>query len=175
MKISLFIICTALMFTLFSCQTEPRALTADEVKKEEGEIIRVIEANNRASEEKNFAEYLKTLADSVTFFGTDKSEVIRTFADYKIAIQKQWEAYEYTKYSNITDVFITMDKNATVASIIYGVQLEAKRNGKIENVFLRVSRNLLKQNGKWVIASGITSIPREAPISNPTDTTLPNQ
>lgn len=173
MKLYLILFMSALIY-LTSCSTDQRELTADQKKIEEAEIIKVIEANNDASENKNFAELLKTLADSVAFFGTDQNETIKTFADYKVAIQKQWEAYEYTKFSNITDPFITMDKNATVASIIYGVELEAKSNGNIEKVFLRVSRNLLKQDGHWVIASGITSIPREKPANKPIDSTVPN-
>jgi hypothetical protein len=174
MKALLIILFTSLGF-LLSCQPEQKSMTLEQIKLEETEIIKVIEANNKASEEKNFAELLKTLADSVSFFGTDQNEVIKTFADYKVAIQKQWESYEYTKFSKIQDVFITMDKNASVASIIYGVQLEAKFNGNIESLFLRVSRNMVKQDGKWVIASGITSIPRQAPPKSVIDSTIPNQ
>jgi ketosteroid isomerase-like protein len=154
-----------------SCQPEPKYLTADDIKKEENEIIKVVTAYNKASENKNFAELLKTLADSVVFFGSDQGEVIKTFADYKAAIQKQWDEYEFTKYGDITDVFITMDKNATLASIIYGVELDAKRGTLEEHVFLRASRTLRKQNDKWVIVSGITSIPRSAPSVQVSDTT----
>jgi ketosteroid isomerase-like protein len=170
MKIYLTILLSAVLY-LTSCQPDQSGLTADEKKKEEAEIIRVIESNNTASENKNFAELLKTLADSVAFFGTDQNEIIKTFAEYKEAIQKQWAAYEYTNFSNIYDVFITMDNNASVASIIYGVDLEAKSHGVTEKLFLRVSRNLLKQNGNWVIASGITSIPRNSAVV--IDTSMP--
>jgi len=151
-------------FILPSCQTEQKYLTIEEIKKEETEILKVLVAYNKASEDKNFAELLKTLADSVVFFGSDQGEVIKTFADYKVAIQKQWEEYEYTKYGEITDLFIAMDSRATLASVIYGVPLQAKlRNGISEDIFLRVSRTLRKQNDRWVIVSGITSIPREKP------------
>lgn len=152
------------IFLLPSCQTEQKFLTIDEIKKEESDIVKVLYAYNKASEDKNFAELLKTLADSVVFFGSDQGEVIKTFADYKEAIQKQWEEYEYTKYGEITDLFIAMDNKATLASVIFGVPLQAKlKNGVHEEIFLRVSRTLRKQNDKWVIVSGITSIPRPKP------------
>ncbi len=155
-------------FILPSCQPEQKYFTVEEVKKEEADIVKVLNAYNKASEDKNFAELLKTLADSVVFFGSDQGEVIKTFADYKDAIQKQWEEYEYTKYGEITDLFIAMDNKATIASVIYGVPLDTKlKNGVQEEVFLRASRTLRKQNEKWVIVSGITSIPRAKPEVQP--------
>jgi len=164
----LFYLLIITIFILPSCQTEQKYLTVEEIKKEETEILKVLVAYNKASEDKNFAELLKTLADSVVFFGSDQGEVIKTFADYKEAIQKQWEEYEYTKYGDITDLFIAMDNRATLASVIYGVPLQAKlKNGINEEVFLRVSRTLRKQNDKWVIVSGITSIPRVKPTPQP--------
>jgi len=164
----LFYLLIITIFILPSCQTEQKYLTVEEIKKEETEILKVLIAYNKASEDKNFAELLKTLADSVVFFGSDQGEVIKTFADYKEAIQKQWEEYEYTKYGDITDLFIAMDNRATLASVIYGVPLQAKlKNGINEEVFLRVSRTLRKQNDKWVIVSGITSIPRVKPTPQP--------
>lgn len=164
-KLFYLLLITAFIFP--SCQPEQKYLTVEETKKEEAEIVKVLYAYNKASEDKNFAELLKTLADSVVFFGSDQGEVIKTFADYKYAIQKQWEEYEYTKYGEITDLFIAMDGKATIASVIYGVPLQAKlKNGIHEDVFLRASRTLRKQNDKWVIVSGITSIPRERPGQN---------
>jgi ketosteroid isomerase-like protein len=162
----------AILIVFSSCQTEQRSMTTDDIKKEENQIIKVVEDYNKASEDKNFAELLKTLADSVVFFGSDEGEIIKTFADYKAAIQKQWDEYESMKYGDITDVFIVMDKNATLASIIYGVNVQTKRGNAIENVFLRASRTMKKQNDKWVIVSGINSIPREKTgTSVPADTT----
>ncbi|OGU61622.1 MAG: hypothetical protein A2X64_04860 [Ignavibacteria bacterium GWF2_33_9] len=159
MKLFLTLFSLALI-TLISCQSNHKVMTYDQKIAQEKEIIKVIEANNTASENENFAELLKTLADSVAFFGTDESEIIKTFAEYKDAIQKQWDLYENTIFNAITNPFITMDDRATVASIIYGVEMETSHNGINEHHFLRVSRNLLKQNGHWVIASGVTSIPR---------------
>jgi len=72
-------ICALLIPVLIGCQSEPKALTVDEINKEKQAIVQVIENYNRASERKNFAELVNTLADSVTFFGTDEGEVITTF------------------------------------------------------------------------------------------------
>ena len=156
------------------CGNDKKYLTLDEIKQEEEAIIKTIIANNKANEEENFAELLKTLGDSVVFFGSDQGEVIKTFADYKDAIQKQWEEYEYTKYGEITDLFIAMDKNATLASVIYGIPFEGKIGNLKEELFLRVSKTLRKQNDRWVIVSGINSIQRPKPIAIAVDTTTAN-
>ncbi|MCE5304384.1 MAG: nuclear transport factor 2 family protein [Chloroherpetonaceae bacterium] len=168
-KMTLLTICS--LFVLVSCQTEPRVLTTDEINKEKQAILQVIENYNRASEQKNFAELVNTLADSVTFFGTDEGEVIKTFADFKVAIQKQWDAYDYTKYGPLTDVYIVMDKNATIASVLFGGSFEASLGGKTENLFLRGARTLKKQNDKWVIVSGLLSVPRPKVVNVVHDTT----
>ncbi len=153
------------------CDNEKKYLTLDEIKQEENAIIKTLIANNKASEDENFAELLKTLADSVVFFGSDQGEVIKTFADYKDAIQKQWAEYDYTKYGEITDLFIAMDKNATLASVIYGIPFHAQAGALTEDLFLRVSKTLRKQNDKWVIVSGIISIQRQKPVPTIADTT----
>ncbi|HOV92495.1 MAG TPA: nuclear transport factor 2 family protein [Candidatus Kapabacteria bacterium] len=167
-------ICALLIPVLIGCQSEPKALTVDEINKEKQAIVQVIENYNRASERKNFAELVNTLADSVTFFGTDEGEVITTFADFKKAIEDQWNEYDYTKYSPLTDVYIVMDKNATLASILFGVSFEASKGGVSENLFIRGARTLKKQDGKWVIVSGLLSVPRPKVVTTPIDTTKVN-
>ncbi len=154
------------------CDNEKKYLTLDEIKQEESAIVKTLVANNKASEDENFAELLKTLADSVVFFGSDQGEIIKTFADYKDAIQKQWAEYDYTKYGEITDLFIAMDENATLASVIYGVPFHAKSGDIKEDLFFRISRTLRKQNDKWVIVSGIISIQRQKPVATVADTTV---
>jgi len=167
-------ICALLIPVLIGCQSEPKALTVDEINKEKQAIVQVIENYNRASERKNFAELVNTLADSVTFFGTDEGEVITTFADFKKAIEDQWNEYDYTKYSPLTDVYIVMDKNATLASVLFGVTFEGRRAGITENLFIRAARTLKKQDGKWVIVSGLLSVPRPKVVTTPIDTTKVN-
>jgi len=153
------------------CQTEPKVLTTDEINREKQAIVQVIENYNRASEHKNFAELVNTLADSVTFYGTDEGEVIATFADFKTAIEQQWNEYDYTRYSPLSDVYIVMDKNATLASVLFGVTFEGRRSGITENLFIRGARTLRKQGDKWVIVSGLLSVPRPKLMNVAPDTT----
>jgi ketosteroid isomerase-like protein len=133
--------------------------------------VQVIENYNRASERKNFAELVNTLADSVTFFGTDEGEIITKFADFKKAIENQWNEYDYTRYTPLSDVYIVMDKNATIASILFGVNFEANKGGITENLYLRGARTLKKQDVKWVIVSGLLSVPRTKSVKEAPDTT----
>lgn len=162
-----------ILILLSSCCPEPKELTADEMKKEQEAVVNVNRAYNKASEEKNFSSMVETLAGEVIFFGTDSAEVIRTFSDFKKQMLKQWEYYEKMQYGDLTDVSIQMDQNATFASIIFGVPVDLTRMGKLERHFLRVSRTLKKEKGKWVIVSGIVSIARSPDIveAQPSDST----
>lgn len=155
-----------LAFLLLSCQSEPEFLTPERLKIEQQNILETIKAYQEAAGKKNFGEMIPTLAGEVKFFGTDSGEVIESFTEYKKKMLEQWEEYEVMTYGEPYDVFIEMDPNANFASIIYGVQLYVKK-AEYENSYqLRVARTLKKEKDKWVIVSGISSIPRTAaPIS----------
>lgn len=154
---------TTMWIGLPSCGPDRPEPTPDQIAREKEAVKKVIEEYNKASEEKNFGDLVKTLAGEVTFFGTDSGEVITTFADFKKAIQAQWQEYDITKYGPLTDVFIEMDPTATFASVICGVPLTTKRGGLEENYYLRLARTLRKEDNRWVIVSGISSIARNVP------------
>lgn len=143
-----------------SCCPEKKELTSDQIDSEKQAVINVIKAYNQAAEDKNFSAMVETLAGEVIFFGTDSSEIIKTFADYKKQMLRQWEYYEAMKYGELYDSYIQMDDQANFASIIFGVPVTLTRNGITEKHFLRVSRTLKKEKGKWVIVSGIVGIAR---------------
>jgi len=152
-----------------ACCPEPKELTSKEIEYEKQAIVKVNQAYNKASENKNFAQMVETLADEVIFFGTDSAEVIKTFADFKAAMLKQWERYDKMIYGIIADVYIQMDNSASTASIIYGVPLTVteKNNSTSEYYFLRVARTMKKQRGSWVISSGIVGIVSQAKTNVP--------
>lgn len=159
----------ALAVVLVSCQKEPRLLSPERIKAEKESIMETIKAYHVASEKKDFGQMIPTLAGEVVFFGTDSGEVIQSFTEYKQTMLAQWEAYDITSYGEPYDVFIEMDSQANFASIIFGVQLFVKRK-QYENTYqLRVARTLRKEKDKWVIVSGISSIPRS--ISSETQQT----
>lgn len=145
---------------IFSCCPEPKELTLEELDKEKAAIVNVIKENDRAMEQKSFAAIIPTLASEVIFFGTDSSEVIKTFAEYKEAIQAQWNRYDKTEYGDLSDVSIQMDKAATLATIIYGIHVTLTKGTDSQKMYLRVSRTLKKEQGKWVIVSGIVGAVR---------------
>jgi len=76
-----------------------------------------------------------------------KVKSLQHFADFKKAIEDQWNEYDYTKYSPLTDVYIVMDKNATLASVLFGVTFEGRRAGITENLFIP-SRSHFKET-RW--------------------------
>jgi len=161
MKMSnLLVPCLALL--IISCQSEPKHLSPERIDKEKAMIMETIKLYHDASEDKNFGMMIESLASEVVFFGTDSGEVITSFADYKQKMLEQWQEYDVTRYGEPYDVFIEMDPNAKLASIIFGVQLFVKKR-EYENTYqLRVARTLKKEKEKWVIVSGISSIPRSA-------------
>ncbi len=143
---------------------EEKVLTIKDIEREKAAIVDVIKAYDKAAEEKNFSKMVETLASNVIFFGTDSSEVIKTFADYRKKMLEQWKEFDSMKYGEPQDVSIQMDDNATWASIIFGVPFQVKIGDDSANLFLRVQRTLKKEKGKWVIVSGIVGFvnPRHA-------------
>lgn len=148
---------------LGSCSPKNETLTDEQRKDEEGKITQVVLAYNKAVEEKNFGNLVETLADEVIFFGTDSSEIIKTFADFKKSMEKQWQQYDKVIYGEIKDASFQIDESATLATIIYGVNADITAGGVVEHYYLRAARVLLKQDNKWVIKSGIMGIVRNLP------------
>ncbi len=145
---------------IWSCQPKPQYLSPLEIQKEKEKVQKVIIEFHRAFEEKNFGKLVETLADEVIFFGTDSSEIIKTFADFKMAIDKQWQEYDRIDYGELRDVSIQMDDNATIASIIYGTNALISKGGVEVEYYLRIARILRKKNDRWLIVSGIAGIVR---------------
>lgn len=146
------------LLTLPSCGPSLKELTADELDAEKKGIKDVMNLYYRASEEKNFAKMVETLASEIYFFGSDSAEVIKEFSDFKKKMMNQWNMFDKMKYGEMTDVFIQMDNQATVASIIHGIPFEITIGDRTVHLFLRVARNLKKEKGRWVIVSGVLSI-----------------
>ncbi len=147
--------------------TETRELLTEAERKSEIEaIINTVKAYNKAANEKNWSDVVKTLDKEVQFFGTDSGEVSRNFNAFKETMQRQWNDYEEMHYGEIQDVYTELDDYANFANIIYGVPLRlVEKGGKTEEIFMIVQRTLKKDpvEKKWVIRSGILSIPRVVP------------
>jgi ketosteroid isomerase-like protein len=150
----LFIILAAVVI---GCAPKKDDLTADQVQAEKDKMMQVIKDYNKAIENKNFSAVVETLASEVYFFGTDSTEVIKTFRDYKAKIKEQWEKFDKTQYGDPEDVYIEMDPQAQFANIIFGIPMDITVNGGTAHLYLRMSRNMKKEAGKWVISSGIIS------------------
>ncbi len=155
------ILLLSLIFIIpLSCSTEKeeKRLSYKQIEKEKEAIIQTMRNYNTAYENKNFAALTETLADEVLFFGTDSSEVIRTFADFKKKMLQQWELFDELNYGKMKDVSIKMDDKGTWASIIFGIPLEVTIDKKSTKLFLRVQRTMKKEQGKWVISSGVVGL-----------------
>ncbi len=169
MKIRL--ILTTLIFSvlLASCSSNSDSnrelLTQEQRTQEIEKITNVIKMYNQANNARNWADMVKTLDKEVTFFGSDKGEKSKDMAAFKETIKKQWENYSKMEYGDMQDIYVELDDYANFANIIFGVPLEAVANtGEKENLFVIVQRTLKKDpiSKKWVICSGIVSIPRAA-------------
>ncbi|HPU23386.1 MAG TPA: nuclear transport factor 2 family protein [Candidatus Kapabacteria bacterium] len=152
-------------FIFSACKEEKVALSPERIRIEKDKVLETIKAFHTAYEKKDFGSMIPTLAGEVVFFGTDSGEVITTFSDYKQKMLEQWQEYDIMKYSEPYDVFIEMDPFGNFASIIYGVQLYVKKQNYENTYQVRAARTLRREKDKWVIVSGIVSIPR-----SPTET-----
>lgn len=155
-----FLLILAALISISACTPKKVYLSALEIEAEKEKVKMVINDYHRAFEGKNFGKLVETLADEVIFFGTDSSEVLKTFADFKKAVEKQWLEYDQVHYDELRDVSIQMDEAATWASIIYGVNADYLRDGVTNNYYLRIARIMKKKNNKWLIVSGIVGIVR---------------
>ncbi len=144
-----------LIIIIAGCSPTPKELTQAEIEQERQAIVNTVKQFNSAVEEENFAKIVPTLAEEVIFFGTDSTEIIKTFADFKSKMMAQWERYDKLEYGDMTNVSIQMDKNATFASIIFGIPVDIYKSDNHVHLFLRVMRTLKKENDKWVIVSGV--------------------
>gem|GEM_PF-593846 len=140
---------------VYACTPQKEELSLQDIEKEKQAIVQVMKEYNKAAEEKNFSHMIETLAGEVIFFGTDSSEVIKTFAEFKAKMEEQWKTFDNMKYGDMYDIDIQMDENATIASIIFGTPLEIRIGSESAKLFIRVARTLRKEKGKWVIVSGI--------------------
>jgi len=141
-----------------------------EIEKEA--VIEVLQTYNRATEEENFAGILPTLSQNVFFYGTDSAEVIKDLNEFKKKITDQFNSVDKMKYGEMTDISIQMDPYANFASIIYGLPVELEMKGIKSKMFLRGARTLMKEDGRWVIVSGIIGV-AGGTVSTHTDT-IPN-
>jgi ketosteroid isomerase-like protein len=160
MRFSLQIILILIASFFLACQPKPKFLSPLEIQNEKEKVQKVIVDFHKALEDKNFGKLVETLADEVIFFGTDSSEIIKTFADFKMAIDQQWKDYDRIDYGELRDVSIQMDDNASLASIIYGTNAEITKGGVAVEYYLRIARILRKKNDRWLIVSGIVGIVR---------------
>ena len=145
-----------------SCAPSLEPLTPKEIASEKQAILDVLDAYNKASEQKDFAGILPTLAEDVVFFGTDSGEVVKNLNEFKEKITRQFQEVDEMHYGKMTDVSLQVDPYGNLASIIYGQPLTVVRNSNIENLFVRVARTLRKEDGRWLISSGIIGVARSS-------------
>jgi hypothetical protein len=138
-------------------------LTEQQKQAERDAIAEVLNLYNEAAKEKNWSKMANTLAEEVTFFGTDSGEVSKNFSEFKNTMQKQWEEYDTFEYGKIQDLYIELDDYARYANVIFGSPLiYGRKNAKADTVFVIYQRTLNKEplTKKWQIKSGILSIAR---------------
>lgn len=164
----LFLLFSITLLTMTACmKNHTEDLSIEQVAKERTKILEVIKYYNTAFNEKSYSRLIETLSEDVVFFGSDSSEVIHSLNDFKGMIQNQWENFDI-QYGKMVDTWIKIDPSGTLASVIFGLPGTIKmKNGEKQHVFFRISRTLGKQDGKWVIVSGIVSITSSTPNPNP--------
>ena len=149
-----------LMLIITSCGPSIEPLTPQELATEKESVLEVIKAYNKASQEKDFAGILPTLSDDVVFFGTDSAEVIKNLNEFKAKITEQFNNVDEIRYGEMSDVSVIIDPYGNFASVIYGMPLTVVMGNVIEKMFVRVARTLRKEDGRWVIVSGIIGVAR---------------
>ncbi|HRP01846.1 MAG TPA: nuclear transport factor 2 family protein [Candidatus Kapabacteria bacterium] len=149
-----------LAILISGCEPKNQFLSHQEIETEKENIKNVIISFNKASEEEDFSKMIEYLSDEVTFYGTDSAEVLKSFAEYKKAIDEQWQVYDKISYGNLEDVTIFIDQQGTLATIFYGTNAKVTKSGVTNDFYLRGARVLNKVANKWLIEGGLTGIVR---------------
>lgn len=157
-----FLLLITAFIIISGCKTEPEFLPADQIEKEKAAVIKVCNDYNKASEAKSWSAMVETLAEEVKFFGTDSSEVIKTFPEFKKKMLEQWQQYDKMIYGEMVDVEVLMDRQGTIASIFFGVPVYLQHGNDSIHYFLRGARTLKKdkEKNRWFIVSGLVGIVR---------------
>lgn len=164
----------ALIFS--SCEQPKKFLSDHELLQEKEKVKSTIETFHKVSEEKDFSKMVNFLSDEVIFFGTDSTEVFKTFAEYKRAIDEQNRVYDKIEYSSLQDEAIFIDPDGQLATIFYGTYATTYKAGIKEIFYLRGARVLEKKEDKWLIKGGLTGIVRSqqphTDVVTPVDTNM---
>ena len=158
MKSSLLILLTFIFIVGCGIQDKPKELNEVQLNAEKEAVKSVIKEYNKAFENKNFTPILNLLAKDVKLFGSDSAEIINSITEFNEELKKEWALYDKIKYGDMVNVSIFFDNQATLASVIYGISCSFTRNDNTQTYFFRVARTLKKEDGKWVIVSGIVGI-----------------
>ena len=155
--------CLSIFIACDSGSVREELLTEQQKIAEKEAIIQVLNVYNEAANARNWSKMVTTLADEVTFFGTDSGEVSRTFEEFKNTMQGQWDTYATFEYGKPQDIFIELDDYARYANVIFGSPIiYGKKGAKPDTIFVVFQRSLRKDpvSKEWHIRSGILSIVR---------------
>lgn len=153
---------------LVACGGSDRATdelpTDTEKNAEKAAIIQVLNNYNKAANDRDWEKMVQTLADKVTFYGTDSGEVSRTFDEFKATIQRQWKNYPVFQYGDVKNVYIEMDDYANYVNVIYNSHLIYAAKDSLPDTLYVLYQRMLKKDPitkEWKITSGITATSRK--------------
>ena len=122
-------------------------------------VIVAINNFNLAYLKKDWEGIKKLLSGTVHIFGIDSSAIVNSVADYEKELNREWGQYDQLKIGSPNYLFIEMDKNAELASVIYQVIFVPVTKGKSIQKIIRFSNAYKKENGEWKLVQMIMHDP----------------
>ncbi len=141
---------------LWSCSHDSGEMSPDAQKLQLDAIKKVINDYIDAYREKNFSKAVRSLSDSVVFYGTDIEEKITSLAQFKEEVQDEWDIISKIEYGEMKDLLIFMDNDGELAQVYYALPARYHFKGveQPQSLYLRYARTLKKIEGRWLIVGG---------------------
>ncbi|MCX2745535.1 nuclear transport factor 2 family protein [Mangrovivirga sp. M17] len=135
-------------------------LTDEQIEAEKAAIKDQIMTIHNAYNENNL-EPLKELSSSGEFmaFGTDKSEVMKSKADWKKQMEADSKAFSAMKIEDPKNLSIVVASSGDLASAIYETDASITVDGETSPMFFRFAYTWEKEDGNWKIRQLLASMP----------------
>ena len=141
---------------IFGCAEKADELSPQERTLQREAIVQVINNYVEAYQNKNFSKAVRSLSDTVVFYGTDIEEKITSLSQFKEEVQAEWDLVSKIEYGQMRDLLIYIDNDAELAQVYYALpaRYHFKEIEEPRSLYLRYARTLKKIEGNWLIVGG---------------------
>jgi ketosteroid isomerase-like protein len=143
---------------IFSCGLQ--RMTSNQIDLEKKKIESLIIQMNNGVASKDIEVVSNTISKSDEFigFGTDSTEAIKSYSEWKELMKNSFPQYESAKFSELRNLSIQISSTGDMASAIYEVQAEYVCADHSSFILYRFANTWRKENGEWKVIHWLASL-----------------